>query len=290
MLDFWIILTGSLVAINCGLLGNFLVLRQMSMIGDAISHAVLPGIVIAYLWTSSRDTGIMLIGASLTGLCATFLIEFIHRKIKLQSDAAIGVVFTFMFAIGIILISAFANQVDIDQECVLYGEIAYVPIDTINIGGTINIGPKAVYLQSLNLLFVLLFIILGYKNLKITSFDPNFARSIGIPTALWQYLLMGLVSFTTVNSFETVGAILVVGFIIGPPSIAYLWTQSLEKMLWCTALIGIVIAISGYYLAYLLNASITGAMSTVMGILFASTVLYIRLIRNKKALTLTKSI
>lgn len=282
MVDFWIILTGCLVALNCGLLGNFLVLRQMSMIGDAISHAVLPGIVMAYLWTSSRDTGIMLLGASLTGILATFLIEFIHRKVKLQADASIGVVFTFMFAIGIILISVFANQVDIDQECVLYGEIAYVPIDVIITKSNINLGPKAVYLQSLNLILVISFITIGYRNLKITSFDPNFAKTIGIPTQLWQYLLMAFVSFTTVNSFETVGAILVVGFIIGPPSIAYLLTDELRTMLIVTAIIGVLISITGYYLAFALNASVAGCMIVMLGFLFGITVLYTKVSKKPR--------
>lgn len=282
MVDFWIILTGCLVALNCGLLGNFLVLRQMSMIGDAISHAVLPGIVIAYLWTSSRDTGIMLLGASLTGILATLLIEFIHRKVKLQADASIGVVFTFMFAIGIILISAFANQVDIDQECVLYGEIAYVPIDVIISKSNINLGPKAVYLQSLNLILVISFISIGYRNLKITSFDPNFAKTIGIPTQLWQYLLMAFVSFTTVNSFETVGAILVVGFIIGPPSIAYLLSNNLRTMLIVTAIVGVLISITGYYLAFVLNASVAGCMIVMLGLLFGITVLYTKLSKKSR--------
>src|SRR5688572_20221590 len=112
MNTFWIILTGSLAAVTCALLGCFLILRKMAMIGDAISHAVLPGIVIAFLLTGSREALPMLIGAGLLGVFSTFLIEFFHRTAKLQSDAAIGVTFTWLFALGIILISVFAGQVD----------------------------------------------------------------------------------------------------------------------------------------------------------------------------------
>src|SRR5690606_24945826 len=116
MVLFWIILTGALVAISAGLLGCFLVLRRMSMIGDAISHAVLPGIVIAYLISGSREPITVLIGASVLGLVTTFMIEYLQKKAKVQGDAAIGVTYTFLFAVGIILISLFAGQVDIDQR------------------------------------------------------------------------------------------------------------------------------------------------------------------------------
>jgi manganese/zinc/iron transport system permease protein len=261
MIAFWIILTGSLVAVTCGLLGCFLILRKMSMVGDAISHAVLPGIVIAFLLSGSRETLPMLLGAGATGLLATFLIEYFHRRAGLQSDAAIGVVFTFLFAMGIILISAFAGKVDIDQDCVLYGEIAYVPIDLwVTKNGTV-IGPRPVYILSGVLFLVAAFIRLGYKELKLTSFDPAFASALGISTALWHYLLMAAVSITTVSSFESVGAILVI-------ATAYLLTHDLKRMLVITVVLGIFIAFTGYWMAYWLNASIAGCMAVVTGFCF----------------------
>ena len=268
MVAFWIILTGALVAVSCGLLGSFLVLRKMSMVGDAISHAVLPGIVIAFLWSDSRDTPAMLLGAAGTGLLATFFIEFLHRRARLQTDASIGIVFTFMFAIGIILISAFAGKIDLDQDCVLYGELAYVPINLWILDGT-SMGPKPVYVMGGILALVVLFIKLGYKELKLTSFDPEFAAAIGIRTALWHYLLMAIVSLTTVSAFESVGAILVIAFLIGPPTTAYLLTQRLKVMLALTVLIGILVSFSGYWLAYWLNASIAGCMALATGVAFA---------------------
>ena len=281
MIAFWIILTGSLVAITCGLLGCFLILRKMSMVGDAISHAVLPGIVIAFLLSGSRETLPMLLGAGTTGLLATFLIEYFHRRAGLQTDAAIGVVFTFLFAVGIILISAFAGKVDIDQDCVLYGEIAYVPIDLwITASGTI-MGPRPVYILSGVLLLVVAFIWLGYKELKLTSFDPAFASALGISTALWHYLLMAAVSLTTVSSFESVGAILVIAFLIGPPATAYLLTHDLKRMLAITVALGIFIAFTGYWMAYWLNASIAGCMAVVTGICFAGVFSVQRLAKPK---------
>ena len=266
---FWIILTGSLVGIIGSLLGSFLVLRRMAMIGDAISHAVLPGIVIAFLISETRASLIMLIGAAITGVLTTMLIEFIHKRFRLQSDASIGIVFTLMFAIGIILIASLAGQVDLDQDCVLYGEIAYIPLDLWITKSGMNMGPWTVWLLSGTFLIVLGTIIWGYRGFYATTFDATFTASIGISTIFWHYLLMGLVSLTTVVSFEAVGAILVVAFLVAPALTAYLLTDKLVNMLVIGSITGILAAISGYYLAYLLDASIAGCMATMNGVLFA---------------------
>ncbi|MEM1135277.1 MAG: metal ABC transporter permease [Bacteroidota bacterium] len=265
---FWIILTGSLVATSCGLLGCFLLLRKMTMVGDAISHAVLPGIVIAYLFTGSRASFPMLVGAAIFGVITTLLIEFLSKLGKLQEDAAIGVSFTWLFSIGVILISLFAGQVDLDQECVLYGEIAYVPLETIILDSGIDLGPEAVWMLGGNFLLVLFVIYIGYKGLVVTSFDHILASSLGISTVFWHYLLMGMISLTTVFSFESVGAIMVVAFLIGPPAVAYLLTDHLPTMLLLAVLVGILSATSGYFLAVAINGSIAGAMATVIGFSF----------------------
>ena len=271
---FWIILTGSFVSISCGLLGSYLILRKMAMVGDAISHAVLPGIVIAFLISGQRDSLTMLLGAGVIGVLTTFLIEFFHQKGNLQTDASIGVTFTWLFALGIILISAYAGQVDLDQDCVLHGEIAYVPIDLwITASGKI-IGPRAVFITGSVMIIVISFIIIGYKELFLTTFDPAFAAAIGISTALWHYLLMGAVSLATVASFESVGAILVVALLIAPPATAYLLTEKLIPMLIITVILGIMVSVSGYYLAVGIDGSIAGAMSTVAGLLFALAFLF----------------
>lgn len=274
MVDFWIILSGSLVAVCCSLLGCYLILRKMAMVSDAISHSILPGIVFAFLLTGTRDTLTMLIGAGALGLFTTFLIEFFHQKIKLQTDASIGVTFTSLFALGVIYIAAYAGQIDLDQDCVLYGEIAYVPIDVWIVGDNISLGPRVVWVMSFVLILVLFFIVFSYKELKITTFDPAFAAACGMNVALWHYLLMGAVSLTTVAAFEAVGAILVVGFLIVPPATAYLLTQNLQKMLILSSLIGVLTAVMGYYLAVWLDGSIAGAMATVAGIFFLVVFIY----------------
>jgi len=266
---FYIILTGSLVALCCGLLGSFLLLRQMAMVGDAISHAVLPGIVIAFLLSGSREALPMLVGAAALGVLATVLIEWLRRVGRVQTDASIGLSYTTLFAIGIILISLFARQVDLDQECVLYGEIAYVPLDLWILDSGVSLGPRPVWILGGALLLILGFISVGYKGLQLTSFDPGYAASLGISTLFWHYALMGAVSVATVVSFESVGAILVVAFLIVPPATAYLLTDRLPVMLGLTVLFGVLSAALGYGLAVMTNGSVAGAMSVAAGVWFA---------------------
>ncbi|RYM05878.1 metal ABC transporter permease [Sporolactobacillus sp. THM7-7] len=263
MNDFWIILIGVLVACSCSLVGCFLVLRKMSMIGDAISHSVLPGIVIAFLMSGSRDSIVMMMGAAAIGLITVFLIQMFHHS-GVPSDASIGVVFTALFTVGIVLISVYAGQVDLDLDCVLYGEIAYAPWNTLSIGGIESV-PKAVWAVGSVFLFSLIVIGLFYKQFKICSFDPAMAAAVGIPVMLFHYLLMGLVSLTTVASFESVGAILVVGMIIIPAATAYLLTEKLSVMIGISMIIGVFSSVLGYYYAYLFDASIAGCMITVAG-------------------------
>lgn len=274
MNDLYIILTASMVSIACALLGCYLVLRQMAMVGDAISHAVLPGIVIAFLLSGSRDSVTMLIGAGLIGIATTFLIEFLHKKARLQTDASIGVTFTWLFAVGVVLISLFAGKVDLDQDCVLYGEIAYVPLDLwITESGTI-MGPRALYVVGTILALVVVMISLGYKEFFVTTFDPAFASAIGISTTVWHYMLMGAVSATTVASFEQVGAILVVALLIAPAATAYLLTNRFGVMLVLASLTGVLSSITGYFLAVWLDSSIAGAIAVMAGVFFALALLF----------------
>jgi manganese/zinc/iron transport system permease protein len=277
---FYIILTASLFSISCGLLGCYLILRKMAMVGDAISHAVLPGIAIAFLLTGSRESFIMIAGAAMFGVLTTFLIEFFHHKARLQTDAAIGVTFTWLFALGIILITLYAGQVDLDQECVLYGEIAYVPIDLwITEGGTV-LGPRALYIAAITLAINLIFIWAGYKQLYLTTFDPAFAATIGISVSLWTYLLMGAVSMTTVAAFESVGAILVVALLVVPPATAYLVTDKFKQMLGLTVVLSVFNCVAGYFLAVWIDGSIAGAIVTVAGSVFMLTLIFH--LRSKK--------
>lgn len=266
MNDLYIILTGVLVAVSCSILGTFLVLRKMAMVGDAISHAVLPGIVLSFFITGSRESIWMLVGAGLMGIFTTLIIEWLHKKTKLQEDASIGVTFTFLFALGVLLISYFAENIDLDQECVLYGEIAYVPLNTLLIGG-LEI-PKAIVMLAVVLILITGIIFFFFKEWVITTFDAPYAASIGMSTVLWNYILMSMVSFTTVASFESVGAILVVAFLVVPAAAAYLITKSLRHTLFLAVIFGILASVTGYYCASALDVSISGAMAAAAGGIF----------------------
>ncbi|SEN34965.1 manganese/zinc/iron transport system permease protein [Lihuaxuella thermophila] len=272
MSEFWIILTGALVASSCGFLGCFLILRRMAMLGDAISHAILPGIVIAFLLSGSRSTLPMLLGAAVFGLVCSVVIESL-RKQGVQADAAMSVTFTALFSVGIILVSLFTRQVDLDLDCVLYGEIAYVPWDTWEIAG-IDLGPRAVWAVGSVFLLSLVLITLFYKQFKICSFDPAMAAAIGIPVSLFHYLLMGMVSVTTVASFESVGAILVVAMLIVPAATAYLLTDRLNIMLILSIIMGTLSSVGGYVIAQQIDASIAGCMTIMAAFLFVLAFLF----------------
>ncbi|PZX46423.1 metal ABC transporter permease [Algoriphagus chordae] len=271
---FLIIFTASLISISCGLLGVFMMLRKMSMTGDAISHAVLPGIVIGFFVSGSQRGLEVIIGAGILGILATLIINWLKNKAKVQLDASIGITFTLLFAIGIILINMLAYKVDLDQECVLYGEIAYLPIDLWITDAGFSMGPRITYLAVLNLLLVAAFIFLLYKELTLTSFDENFGLVIGLPAGAINLALMSMVSYTTVSSFEAVGAILVVALLVVPPATAFLWTKKLTSLIKLTCGLGIFIAIAGYYMAYLVDSSIAGMMVAVGGVVFLGSALF----------------
>ena len=269
----WILLTGSLAAASCALVGCFLLLRKMSMMGDAISHAVLPGIAIAFLLTSSRNTLPMLIGAGAFGLLTVYLTEFLTKKDRLKQDASMGLVFTSLFAVGVIIISLFAAHVDLDQECVLYGEIAYTPGD-LWYWGDVSMGPRPTWILGSVLLLNILFVTAFFKELKVYTFDKGLALALGVPVTLVHYALMGSVSLSTIAAFESVGAILVVALLIVPPATAYLLTQNLKVMLVLAMAIGVASAIGGYYLALLVNGTIAGAIAVVTGMFFTLAFLF----------------
>lgn len=262
----WIIITGVLVGITCGIAGALLVLRKMAMIADAISHTVLLGIVIAFLVTQTLDGVPMLIGAGAVGIFTAILVQWLDSS-GVQSGAAIGVVFTSLFALGVVLLSFIGDGVHLDVEHALMGEIAYVPWDTWTYG-EMNLGPKAVWMLGGVLILNLTIILLFYKEFKVSTFDPQLAASMGIPILFLHYLLMGMVSFSTVASFDSVGAILVVAMLIVPGATAYLLTDHFGWMIALSAIIGASASIIGYGFAVWSDVSIAGSMAASCGLLF----------------------
>ncbi len=263
-----IALTAVFTAVSCALLGAFLVLRKMTMVGDAISHAVLPGIAVAYWLSQSRASLWMFLGAAAVGVLATIIIELLRKKLKVQSDASIGMTFTTLFALGVILITFWSDSVDLDQECVLYGEIAYVPFNTWTLAGR-SMGPIALWSSGILLLSVLIYTFAGYKGLLMSSFNEDYAAVLGIGVGAWNLSLMSMVSIATVISFESVGAILVVALLVAPAATAYLISQKLKPMILLAALFGLSGSLLGYMISARFDTSIAGGVATMLGVQFA---------------------
>ncbi len=260
-----IILTGALTAISCALVGSFLVLRRTAMIGDAISHSVLLGIVTVFWLTSgSRNEVLMAIGAGAVGLLTVFLIELVRSSGRVREDAAIGLVFPVLFSIGVIIVSRFPQSVHLDIQHVLYGEIAFAPLRKLELFGS-DLGYRSLWVLGGMALINLLFVTLFFKELKLSTFDTGLAATLGFAPVALHYTLMGLVSATTVVAFDSVGAILVVAMLIVPGATAYLLTDRLGEMIAIACVVGFFSAWGGYVLASAADASISGAMATVAG-------------------------
>ncbi|HVK59604.1 MAG TPA: metal ABC transporter permease [Candidatus Kapabacteria bacterium] len=257
---FWQVLMGFMVASACGLVGNYLMLRRMALVGDAISHSVLPGIAIAFLFSGSRGSIAMFSGALLAGIVTTVIIEAIHRNSRIKQDAAIGIAFTTLFAIGVILISVFAGQVDLDQECVLYGEIGTVPLEESAIIGGHALGPLALVRMGIVLAGTVLLIGVFYKELLVSSFDPSLASSMGFNSTAIHYGLMSWLSVVVVSAFESVGAILVIAMLILPGATARLLSNRLGIIMFLTVVNCVLASLFGVHLAFWLNCSMAAAI------------------------------
>ncbi len=278
-LDIWIVVTGALHAMACALLGNFLVLRRLSMMGDAISHAVLPGLAVGFLLTGSRENIPMFVGAAVAGVLTALFTQSINRIGRVDESASMGVVFTSLFAVGLILIVQAADSVDLDPGCVLYGAIELTPLDTIKVAG-LDI-PRAAITGMVSLGLNLAFVLLLYKELKISSFDPALATSAGFHADLIHYLLMIAVAATTVAAFESVGSILVIAMLIVPPAAAYLLTGRLGIMIVWSLVIAILAAAGGHVAAITVpgwfgyvDTTTAGGIGVVAGLLFAAVFLF----------------
>ena len=290
---FWIVLMGFLITAACGLIGNYLILRRMALVGDAISHSVLPGMAIAFLLADSLSTLPMFLGALGAGIVTTVLIELIHKKTRVKQDSAIGITFSTLFAIGVIIISVgLSDSVHLDTECVLYGEIAFVPLDLVQTklgsdalsvvekipglnsemfldGDLLTIAPPSVIRMAVVAGITLLLVVLFYKELLVTSFDSGLSSSLGINSTVVHYALMGMLSVIIVSAFEAVGAILVIAMLILPGATASLLAHRLPPMFGITVVHALLSAVGGIHLATWLDCSPAGAMVVAGSAVFA---------------------
>ncbi len=262
-----------IVSITCSLPGVFLILRKLSMMTDSITHTVLLGIVLAFFITKDLNSPFLIVGATLMGVITVWLTELLTSTKLLSKDSAIGIVFPLLFSIAIILLTKFAYKTHICADLVLFGELAFTPFDRLIIFN-IDIGPVALYTVGVVLIINVLFITLFFKELKISTFDPILASVMGISPILMHYGLMTIISLSTVTSFEAVGSVLVIAFMIGPGSTAYLLTDNLKKMLFLSVLFGILSSITGFQLAYLFDVSIAGCMAIMTGVIFTIVLIF----------------
>ena len=290
---FWIVLMGFLITAACGLIGNYLILRRMALVGDAISHSVLPGLAIAFLLAHSLSTLPMFLGALGAGIVTTVMIELIHKKTRVKQDSAIGITFSTLFAIGVILISfGQTDAVHLDAEGVLYGEIGFVPLVLVQTelgpgalsvvekipglnsemfleGNLLTIAPPSVIRMAIVTGMTLLLILVFYKELLVTSFDSGLSSSLGINSTVVHYALMGMLSVIIVSAFEAVGAILVIAMLILPGATASLLAYRLPPMFGITVIHAALSALGGIHLATWLKCSEAGAMVVAGSVLFA---------------------
>ena len=265
---------------SCALVGNFLVLRKMSMMGDAISHAVLPGLAIAFLVTGARASVTMFVGAAIVGVLTAVFTQWISRFGNVDRGASMGIVFTTLFAVGLLLIVQAADQVDLDPGCVLYGAIELTPLDVVwrpELLGTALEVPRAALVLAGVLLVNLLFVLLFFKELRISSFDPELATTMGINANLMHYLLMTLVAITTVAAFEAVGSIIVIAMLIVPAAAAHLLTDRLGVMVVLSFLLALLSAVLGHLSALVVpgwlgfeSTSTSGMMAVMAGAIFTA--------------------
>ncbi len=267
-----IILVCSLVAASGALLGPFLLLRRMSLMTDAISHSILFGIVVGFLIFNTMDSVAMILAAGAVGLLTVWLTELIFKTGLVKEDAAIGLVFPALFSIGVILITRLLSDIHIDVDTALVGEVIWAPFDTVNLGG-FEIS-RAILIGGGLLLANVVFVGLFYKELKLVTFDAGLATSLGFSASFLTYGLMTLVSVTAVGAFDAVGAVLLVGFMIVPAATAYLLTDRLSRLILIAMLVGILGCVIGYFVAIEIDASISGTMVTVLGLIFILTLVF----------------
>ena len=285
--DLMPLIAAACAACACGVLGNFLVLRRQSMMGDAISHSVLPGLILAFLITGQRDAATMFIGAAASGLATVVLVELIKRYGKVEPGAAMGVVFCVLFALGVLLIETESvRQVDLDADCVLHGQLEtlfWLPPRESGAfwsASTLAEVPRQVWTLLGVLVASAVFVGVLFKELRLAAFDPGLAVTQGIHAGALHVVYMAVVAIAVVASFEAVGSILVVAMLVCPAATARLLTDRLSVQVWLSGAAALAAAVGGYAAATGVPAlfgapsvSAAGAMAVVAGVLLVAAVL-----------------
>lgn len=261
----WTLVTGIVGNAACAVIGCYLVLRRMSLLGDAISHSILAAIGIVFITTGGARFIPIFIGATLVGVLTGFLTQAFHNLADVPEDTSMGVVFTTLFALGVVIISQFPQH-DLDVNCVLFGKFEFVGLKTIELGGYDV--PEAFLRLGGTLLLVLGFVALFWKELKIASFDAELSSAMGFDSRIIHYLLLAVVAVVTVTSLESVGAIVVIAMLIVPAATAHLLTDRIKRMLFLAVVLSTSATIIGYLCANWVNSTVSGMVAVVAGVQF----------------------
>lgn len=268
-----ILTIASLVSCACAIPGVFLVLRGIALMSDAISHAILPGIVLMFLFVHQLASPLLIVGASLAGIATVMLTELLIQTKRLKKDAAIGLVFPLFFSVGVLLISMFTRDVHLDTDMVLLGELAFAPFNRLIIFG-IDCGPYALWTLATLMIVNFIMLALFYKELALTTFDHTLAHTLGFSPTRMYYGLMTITSITTVAAFDSVGSIVVVALTITPAATAYLITRRLPTMIAASIGISMSASLVGYSAAALADVSIAGSIAVINGFIFCYALLF----------------
>lgn len=266
----WITIVAGLVATGCALLGSFLVVRRQALLTDAVSHAVLPGIVLAWLVTGSRHPIGMIIGAGLFAVLCVLLVELLEATGLVRTDGAIGLVFPALFSLGVLGVNQWTEDIHLDLDATIYGEIAFVTFDRVAMLGTEI--PRAVLLTGGAVLLDALLVVLGWRILRAASFDAGFAASVGVRVRLVSRMLLVATAITAVVAFESVGAILVITLFIVPAATGLLVGSRMWQVVAVAVACGWISAFAGWQAALHWDASVAGAMGVVAGLAFCAAI------------------
>ena len=266
MLIFWTVAIATVTAVACSLCGVYLVIKREAFVSEGLSHAVLPGIVVAFLFLQDRSSPLLIVTAGLSGLLMVWLVQAIFKTRLVDQDAALGIVFSGLFSVGVLLSSLELKNVHFHAECIIDGDLAYAPLKQVEILGWMV--PKALAVMSAVLAVLIGFVVVFYKELKLMSFDETASKMLGFRPRLMHTLWLGLVSITAVAAFQVAGTVLVVALMIAPPVAANLWTNRLGWMLVASSLIGAMAAGGGVALGMGLNTAYAGPIASMAGLLF----------------------
>ncbi len=270
-IDTWMVLIALCIAVSSTCIGMHFVLNRESLISDAISHSVLPGIAIAYIITGLRLPLPMFIGAIIAGLFATMLINFIIKQSRIDPSTSMGVVFSGFFAVGLLLISNVASTVDLDPSCVLFGSLELTPLETVQIA-SLDI-PHAFITNASVMIFNIVFLLLLFRIITTVTFDSYFATSIGMPVRFVRMIQILLITVTSVAAFESVGSILIIAFLIIPPIVGWLFSITIKRMFFISLITAILSSYLGHVIAIYIppffgidDISSTGSIVTILGV------------------------